>query len=54
MGKYGRFVGMLPSEQLQQYLMRAVTGLGDRVQAEVTDRDLRETSGRVSSLAGEP
>lgn len=53
-GKFtDRFVGMLPQEQLQQFLVRSVTGYGARVQAaEVTDEDLNEATKRVGSVAG--
>ena len=44
---------MLPTEQLQQFLLRAVTGAGARVQAaEVTEKDLQETEGRLRMMAG--
>ena len=53
-GKFtDRFVGMLPQEQLQQFLVRCVTGFGERVQAdEVSDDDLLESTRKLSSLAG--
>ena len=35
-----RFVGMLPQDQLQQFLVRVVTGYGNRVQGGNTYRDL--------------
>ena len=45
---------MLPQEQLQQFLVRAVTGFGERVQAqEVTEAGLAETTSAVRLLAGE-
>ena len=44
---------MLPTEQLQQFLLRAVTGAGARVQAtEVTEKDLQEAEGRLRMMAG--
>jgi hypothetical protein len=53
-GKFtDRFVGMLPQEQLQQYLVRAVTGYGARVQgAELTEQDLIDATTRMGSVAG--
>lgn len=48
-----RFVGMLPQEQLQQYLVRAVTGYGERVQGqEVSEKDLADITNAVRILAG--
>ena len=48
-----RFVGMLPQKQLQDYLVRAVAGYGERVQAaEVSDKDLADTTNKISTLAG--
>lgn len=48
-----RFVGMLPQEQLQQFLVRAVTGFGERVQGkEVSEQDLADTTSAVRILAG--
>jgi hypothetical protein len=44
---------MLPSDQLQQFLVRALTGIGNRVQAkDVTDAELRDTAAKIRSLAG--
>jgi hypothetical protein len=44
---------MLPSEQLQKYLVRAVTGFGERVQAQdVSEQDLKEAGAKISTLAG--
>ena len=43
---------MLPSDQLQQFLVRAVTGFGDRVQQELTDKDYQELTAKISNLAG--
>jgi len=52
-GKFtDRFVGMLPQEQLQAFLVRAVTGYGKRVQSDVSDTDLRDATNRVASVAG--
>jgi hypothetical protein len=36
-----RFIGMLPQDQLQQFIVRAVTGYGDRVQGDVNDALLK-------------
>jgi hypothetical protein len=48
-----RFVGMLPSDQLQQFLVRALTGMGKRVQAkDVRDAELRDAAAKMRSLAG--
>ena len=45
---------MLPQDELQQYLVRAVTGFGERVQAkEVSEQDLADTTKAVRILAGE-
>ena len=45
---------MLPHEQLQSYLVRAVTGFGERVQgAEVTDKELEQRTATMSTMAGE-
>jgi hypothetical protein len=44
---------MLPSEQLQQYLVRAVTGFGERVQAkDVSEQELQDAGAKISTLAG--
>jgi hypothetical protein len=44
---------MLPSEQLQQYLVRAVTGFGERVQGkDVSEQELQDASAKISTLAG--
>ena len=49
-----RFVGMLPNDQLQKYVVRAVTGFGDRVQEkDISVRDLAEAEDKVVTLAGE-
>ena len=47
-----KFVGMLPQEELQQFLVRSVTGFGDRVQAETSDAELKEVTGKVGQFAG--
>jgi hypothetical protein len=48
-----RFVGMLPQEQLQTYLVRAVTGVGARVQpSEDSEEQFAEASQKLSLLAG--
>jgi hypothetical protein len=50
---YVRFVGMLPQDQLQQFIVRTVTGYGDRVQAaEVTEVSLKEITAKISVMAG--
>lgn len=53
-GKFDdRFVGLLPPEQLQDYIVRAVTGFGERVQAnEVSDEELKEITQAISIQAG--
>jgi thioredoxin-like negative regulator of GroEL len=53
-GKFtDRFVGMLPQEQLQQFLVRTITGYGDRVQKnEVTDSMMDDATKDISQLAG--
>ena len=53
-GKFtDRFVGMLPQEQLQQFLVRTITGYGDRVQKnEVTDTMMDDATKDISQLAG--
>lgn len=48
-----KVVGGLPPPQLQSYLVRAVTGYGDRVQSkDVSDAMLKELSQRVQSTVG--
>lgn len=48
-----RFVGMLPQDQLQNFLVRVVTGYGDRVQAaDISDSQLKELTTKISFLAG--
>eukprot|EP01032_Pedospumella_encystans_P020347 gene20347-23112_t len=48
-----RFVGMLPREQLQKYLVRALTGIGERVQgSDISPQALEQTGEQVASLAG--
>lgn len=48
-----RFVGMLPREQLQKYLVRAITGTGERVQGQdISQQALEQTGEQVASLAG--
>jgi len=50
---YVRFVGMLPSEQLQTYLVRAVTGQGARVQEkDFSAQDLAAAQSKVINMAG--
>ena len=36
-----RFLGMLPQDQLQQFIVRAVTGYGERIQAEANDATMK-------------
>ena len=44
---------MLPQKELQDYLVRAVTGYGERVQAaDISDKDLQDTTMKISTLAG--
>jgi hypothetical protein len=43
---------MLPSEQLQQFLVRAVTGFGERVQQELAEKDFEDLTSKMSNLAG--
>ena len=44
---------MLPSDQLQKFLVRAVTGFGERVQdKDVSEADLRDTGAKLTQLAG--
>lgn len=45
-----RFVGMLPQDQLQQFIVRAVTGYGERVQGDVNDALLKVRSCSNSHL----
>lgn len=48
-----RFVGMLPTEDLQKYLVRAVTGFGERVQEkEVSETELHDAGAKITQLAG--
>ena len=47
-----KFVGMLPQEELQQFLVRSVTGFGDRVQAETSEAELKEVTGKMGQFAG--
>lgn len=49
-----RFVGMLPRDQLQKYLVRAVTGQGVRVQEkDFSAQDLAAAEGKVVNMAGQ-
>lgn len=43
---------MVPTDQLQQFLVRAVTGFGERVQTELADRDYEEITAKIANLAG--
>ena len=44
---------MLPREQLQKYLVRALTGTGERVQGnDISLQALEQTGEQVASLAG--
>jgi thioredoxin len=48
-----RFVGLLPGEQIQEFLVRAVTGYGKRVQGDqIDDRTLNDLTMRIQMLAG--
>ena len=47
-----KFVGMLPQDQLQNFLVRCVTGFGERVQSEVTESELVETTEKANQFAG--
>lgn len=49
-----RFVGMLPGEQIQQFLIRAVTGTGKRVQPndELQENDFVAITKAIHTLAG--
>ena len=45
---------MLPRDQLQKYLVRAVTGQGARVQEkDFSAQDLAATEGKVVNMAGQ-
>lgn len=44
---------MPPREQLQKYLIRAITGGGERVQGkEFSEKELDQTGEQIASLAG--
>jgi len=43
---------MLPQDQLQQFLVRCVTGYGDRVQSDISDSELSEATDKLSQFAG--
>ena len=43
---------MLPQDQLQQFLVRCVTGYGERVQSEITEAELSEATEKLSQFAG--
>ena len=47
-----RFLGMLPGEQIQQFLVRLVTGYGERVQSELSEAELSDLTFKVSNYAG--
>ena len=47
-----RFVGMLPQDQLQNFMVRVVTGYGERIQADISDGELRDLTTKISFLAG--
>lgn len=47
-----RFLGMLPSDQIQQFLVRAVTGYGDRVQTDMSDEQLKQLTDKMTNMAG--
>ncbi len=52
-GKFtDRFVGMLPQDQMQEFLVRCVSGgMGPR-RSDITDEDLGEATRKLSSMAG--
>ena len=43
---------MLPQDQLQQFLVRCVTGNGNRVQSDISDSELTEATDKLSQFAG--
>ena len=43
---------MLPQDQLQQFIVRAVTGHGDRVQSDCNDAMMKEATQKISIMAG--
>lgn len=46
-------VGMAPTDQLQQFLVRAVTGYGERIQAnEVSESELNDKTFKMNTMAG--
>ena len=47
-----RFVGMLPQEELQQDLVRSVTGYGRRVQSDMSEADLARATAKMAMMAG--
>ena len=48
-----RFVGMLPQDQLQTFIVRVVTGFGERVQADqTTEEELQQLSQKLAIFAG--
>lgn len=48
-----RFIGMLPTEQLQQFLVRCITGYGERVQKEqFSEKDVAEYTFKMVNMAG--
>ena len=48
-----RFVGMLPQEELQQFIVRAVTGYGGRVQEEqISNAELDAMTRKLANFAG--
>lgn len=48
-----RFTGMLAAEQMQQFLVRAVTGMGERVQGkDISDAELKDIGAKIRTLAG--
>jgi thioredoxin len=50
-----KFVGMLPQDQLQTFLVRTITGFGDRVQADqISEQDLDTLSRSLANFAGHP
>mmetsp|Transcript_31174 Transcript_31174/g.52609 ORF Transcript_31174/g.52609 Transcript_31174/m.52609 type:complete len:877 (+) Transcript_31174:43-2673(+) len=53
-GKFAdRFVGMLPQDQLQTFVVRAISGYGERVQGkDISEKELEETTQKMTIMAG--
>jgi len=47
-----RFVGMLPQDSLQQFLVRAITGYGERVQNEMSESEFEQMTSQLWIMAG--